>query len=68
MSPPRRLTRVSLEVWAVTAVKGDWSGSGTSMVKGEGGDEERMRSPREMQIAVLNAGVLENRSKVSLST
>jgi hypothetical protein len=46
------LTLVSLDVWAVTAVKGDWSGSGTSMIVGRC-IGERSRGP--MEVADRNA-------------
>jgi hypothetical protein len=45
-APHETLTRVSLEVCAVMAVKGDWSGSGTSMVKGRGRVVHKSRPPK----------------------
>jgi hypothetical protein len=46
LCPHETLTRVNLEVCAVMAVKGDWSGSGTSMVKGRGRVVHKSRPPK----------------------
>lgn len=56
LNPTGTLTLVSLEVCADTAVKGDWSGSGTSIIEVWGGvKREEWPEKRPMQIAVLKA-------------
>lgn len=56
LNPTGTLTLVSLEVCADTAVKGDWSGSGTSIFEVWGGvRSEEWPEKRPMQIAVLKA-------------
>lgn len=65
--PLMKLTLVSLEVCADTAVKGDWSGSGTSIIVVERKERARKEVQMESQIAVLNACFWKTEAKCPLA-